>query len=190
MDLKILGILVALLIAEFIECGPWLAERLICWSARRLPDPEATARYKEEWLADLRRVPGKLTPLCFAIGIVLRLPRMRRTLATDKRTHRLVAGVSHQPFAGLDIDPLASLSVALDRGLVVALSHGLVVGLVAGLSYGLIVGLVVGLSYAMLHMLVFGLVHMVNRIAQVVDSLPRRAGMHHAVDERELEAPA
>jgi hypothetical protein len=35
-------------------------------------------RYEEEWLADLERVPGNLTKLGYACGVVIRsVPRLR-----------------------------------------------------------------------------------------------------------------
>ncbi|MGH8905594.1 MAG: hypothetical protein ACRD0K_03550 [Egibacteraceae bacterium] len=107
-------VVVPLLLAEFTECGRWLAERLVRWAARGLRDPEAVAQCEEEWLANLRCVPGKLTPLCHAAWLALTVPRMRRSLAVERRSRRLV--------------------VKRSRGLVVGLVGGLAGGLVGGLG--------------------------------------------------------
>jgi hypothetical protein len=74
-----LGVLVPLLLNEFMDWCPWLSERLIRRAARRLPDADR-ARYQEEWLAELGEVPGKLAPLTMALGIVVRAGRMGRVL--------------------------------------------------------------------------------------------------------------
>ena len=74
-----LGVLVPLLLNEFMDWCPWLSERLIHRAARRLPDADR-ARYQEEWLAELGEVPGKLAPLTMALGIVVRAGRMGRVL--------------------------------------------------------------------------------------------------------------
>jgi hypothetical protein len=74
-----LGVLVPLLLNEFMDWCPWLSERLIRRAARRLPDADR-ARYQEEWLAELGEVPGKLAPLAMALGIMVRAGRMGRVL--------------------------------------------------------------------------------------------------------------
>lgn len=64
---------------ELTDWAPKLAERLLCWGARRIGIPEQTARYEEEWLANLNEVPAKLSKLAMACGVVARgVPQMRR----------------------------------------------------------------------------------------------------------------
>ncbi|WP_157767866.1 NB-ARC domain-containing protein [Actinosynnema pretiosum] len=72
--------LLPLVVNEFKDWWPWLAVRVVRWSARRLGDPQACARYEEEWVANLEEVPGKLSPLVAAFGYLAVVPRMRRTL--------------------------------------------------------------------------------------------------------------
>ena len=120
----VFAVLVPLTLAEARECGPWLAKRLIRWSAHRLPTPEAIARYEEEWLANLQEVPGKLIPLLISLSLVLHAHRMRATLTTQKGRRK----------------PTAELYGGLAGGL----SGGLAGGLAGGLSYGLGYGLGAG----------------------------------------------
>lgn len=74
------AVLVPLLLAEFGDWCPWLAGRVVRWSARRLGHPAARVRYEEEWLANLHEVPGKLARLVAALGYVMSIPRMRLSL--------------------------------------------------------------------------------------------------------------
>ena len=74
------GVLLPLLLAEFGDWCPWLAGHVVRWSARRLADPAARARYEEEWLANLNEVPGKLARLAAALGYAANIPRMRWSL--------------------------------------------------------------------------------------------------------------
>ena len=39
--------------------------------ARRIGRADQAQRYEEEWLADLERVPGNLTKLGYACGVVI-----------------------------------------------------------------------------------------------------------------------
>jgi hypothetical protein len=70
------AVVMPLLVSEFRDWSPWLAKRLVIWSARRLGDPLACARYEEEWVANLQLVPGKLSSLIESVGILVRLPKM------------------------------------------------------------------------------------------------------------------
>jgi hypothetical protein len=70
------AIVLPLALAEFGDWSPWLAECLVRWAARRLPDPAARSRYEEEWAANLRQVPGKFAPLLTAVGYLTCLPAM------------------------------------------------------------------------------------------------------------------
>jgi dsRNA-specific ribonuclease len=77
------GVLLPLLLAEFGDWCPWLAGHIVRWSARRLTDPAARARYEEEWLANLSEVPGKLARMAAALGYVANIPRMRWSLRSS-----------------------------------------------------------------------------------------------------------
>jgi hypothetical protein len=77
------SIVLPLLITEFTELGPWLAERLVRRSVRMLP-PEHRDRYTDEWLAELDVVPGKLSKLIVAVRLALRVPAT--SLAVQGRT--------------------------------------------------------------------------------------------------------
>jgi hypothetical protein len=70
------SIMLPLLVTEFTELGPWLAERLVRWSVRMLP-PEHRDRYVDEWLAELESVPGKVLKLIVAARLALRVPATR-----------------------------------------------------------------------------------------------------------------
>ncbi len=74
------AVVLPLLLAEFGDWCPWLAEHLVRWSARMLGNPAARLRYEEEWAANLNEVPGKLSRLAAAIGYVMSIPRMRWNL--------------------------------------------------------------------------------------------------------------
>lgn len=56
---------------EAIDVCPWLARKLVRWSARRITDASMAQRYEEEWLAGLEDRPGKLLQLISAISIVV-----------------------------------------------------------------------------------------------------------------------
>jgi len=74
------AVMLPLLLSEFGDWCPWLASRLVRWSARRLGSPAACARYEEEWTANLNEVPGKLSQLAAALGYLACVPRMRWVL--------------------------------------------------------------------------------------------------------------
>jgi hypothetical protein len=80
----VLSFLLGLLVNEGVDCGPWFAKRLVMWSSRRLPDAESRQRYEEEYLATIDAVPGRLSPLFVALGIVANVPRMRRRVRADR----------------------------------------------------------------------------------------------------------
>ncbi len=71
-------VVVPLLVNEAGDCAPGLARWLLRWGARRLGQPGRTRRYEEEWLADLDRIPGKITKLAHSCGVVtMSVPRLR-----------------------------------------------------------------------------------------------------------------
>ncbi|BCL16048.1 hypothetical protein [Micromonospora sagamiensis] len=85
----ILGIVFGLIVNEITDVSPWLARRLVRWSAYRwTTDPELAAGYAEEWAAVVEERPGKLFKLLtasrFAIGAISRAtPRAFRTARTS-----------------------------------------------------------------------------------------------------------
>ena len=84
-----------LLLSEFGDWCPWLAERVVKWAARRLGDPLSCERYEEEWIANLNEVPGKVTRLVAAFGYLAYLPSMRRSISRQARaTEPVSAGQS------------------------------------------------------------------------------------------------
>jgi hypothetical protein len=62
-------VVIPLALSEFSEISPWMAQRMLTWAARHVGDPRQAERYREEWLAGLQDVPGKLTKLVKAISI-------------------------------------------------------------------------------------------------------------------------
>jgi hypothetical protein len=67
----IIGFVLGLLATECTEVSPWLANRLVRWSAHRWStDPEIAAGYAEEWAAVVYDRPGKLLKLLTALGFV------------------------------------------------------------------------------------------------------------------------
>jgi hypothetical protein len=64
------AVVLPLALSEFSEISPWAARHLLNWAAHRLGDPRACERYREEWLAGLNDVPGKLTKLLSALSII------------------------------------------------------------------------------------------------------------------------
>ena len=66
------AIVIPLLVNEAGDLTRSLARSLLRWGARRIGRPEQAKRYEEEWLADLERIPGSLTRLIYASGVVVR----------------------------------------------------------------------------------------------------------------------
>jgi hypothetical protein len=91
----VLGFAVAAIVIPLLvnEAGDWarsLAGWLLRWGARRIGRAEQARRYEEEWLADLERIPGSLTRLVYAFGVVVRsVPRLRAQFRRDQRQARL-----------------------------------------------------------------------------------------------------
>jgi hypothetical protein len=95
----VLAVLLPLLLNEVGDLATWLAGRLLRWGARRLGSATATDRYSEEWLAMLEFVPGKLTRLAWACGILLwSVPALRWRAHQLERARELSsAGTGWQP---------------------------------------------------------------------------------------------
>ena len=84
-------VLIPLALAETGELAPWLASRCIRAGTLMLPSTRARERFAEEWCAGLDRVPGKLTKLCFAAGIVvIAVPILR---VCDRQAEREAPGM-------------------------------------------------------------------------------------------------
>ena len=82
----LLTAILPLALNEAGELAPWLARRLLSWTAARLGTPDARERYGEEWLANLDHVPGKLTKLMWALGLLFfSAPRLRWQAARRRR---------------------------------------------------------------------------------------------------------
>jgi GAF domain-containing protein len=84
------AIVIPLLVNEAGDLTRSLARCLLRWGARRIGRAEQAERYEEEWLADLERIPGSLTRLIYASGVVVRsVPRLRAQFRRDPRRARL-----------------------------------------------------------------------------------------------------
>jgi hypothetical protein len=72
------AVLVPLLVSEAAELAPSVARWLLRWGARRIGPADKARRYEEEWLADLERVPGKVTKLAHACSVLaFSVPQLR-----------------------------------------------------------------------------------------------------------------
>ena len=86
----LVAILIPLLVNEAGDLARSLARCLLRWGARRIGRADQAQRYEEEWLADLERVPGNLTKLGYACGVVIRsVPRLRAQFRQGPRGARL-----------------------------------------------------------------------------------------------------
>jgi hypothetical protein len=87
------AVLVPMLVNEFTDWLPWLAERLIWAAARTLPSA-VRQRYTDEWLGELDATPGKLSKLVVAVRIFVRAPAtaviIRRVLSFKAITGKSV----------------------------------------------------------------------------------------------------
>ena len=86
----VFAIMIPLLVNEAGDLSRSLARCLLRWGARRIGRADQARRYEEEWLADLERVPGNLTKLGYACGVVVRsVPRLRAQFRQGPRGARL-----------------------------------------------------------------------------------------------------
>ncbi len=84
------AIMVPLLVNEAGELARALARYLLRWGAGRIGPADQAERYEEEWLADLERIPGSMTKLAYACGVVVRsVPRLRAQFRPGSRRARL-----------------------------------------------------------------------------------------------------
>jgi GAF domain len=87
------AILIPLVVNEAGDLVPSVARRLLRWGARRIGHTGQAERYEEEWLADLERVPGKLTKLIHASGVLIwSVPRLRAQFR-QRPSRRRLSGV-------------------------------------------------------------------------------------------------
>ena len=86
----VVAIVIPLVVNEAGDLARSLARCLVRWGARRIGRADQARRYEEEWLADLERVPGNLTKLGYACGVVIRsVPRLRAQFRQGPRGARL-----------------------------------------------------------------------------------------------------
>jgi hypothetical protein len=86
----VFAIMIPLVVNEAGDLSRALARCLLRWGARRIGRADQAQRYEEEWLADLERVPGNLTKLGYAFGVVIRsVPRLRAQFRQGPRGARL-----------------------------------------------------------------------------------------------------
>ena len=84
------AIMIPLVVNEAGDLAQSLARCLLRWGARRIGRADRAERYEEEWLADLERVPGGLTKLAYACGIVVwSVPRLRAQFRQGRHRARL-----------------------------------------------------------------------------------------------------
>ena len=79
MNSLFLLVIIPLIVAEVHLVGPWVAERLLRWGTRWLPE-KYRERYVDDWLGELDMVPGSLFKLAFAIRVLVRVPATEREL--------------------------------------------------------------------------------------------------------------
>jgi hypothetical protein len=86
----VFAIVIPLVVNEAGDLARSLARCLLRWGARRIGWADQAQRYEEEWLADLERIPGNLTKLGYACGVVIRsVPRLRAQFRQGPRGARL-----------------------------------------------------------------------------------------------------
>ncbi len=88
--LLVFAVVIPLVVNEAGDLAGSLARCLLRWGARRIGRADQAGRYEEEWLADLERVPGSLTKLGYACGVLARsVPRLRAQFRPDPSRTRL-----------------------------------------------------------------------------------------------------
>jgi hypothetical protein len=104
---------VPLIVNEAGELAPWLAARLVEWGASLLGSAEARERYAEEWPANLECVPGKITKLAWACGVLLwGVPRMRIQVRSRERG---VSAAASEAKSGRALLPRSDLHATEER---------------------------------------------------------------------------
>ena len=151
----VVAVLVGLVVNECVEVCPWVARKLVAWSARRrYTDPARAGVRAEELVAVIDDRPGNLLKLLSAFGFAAAAV----TTAAARRVAQEPGHLAARALLGiaqfgavvvgsvLSTVGLADVLVGIPPyGLVGGLVVGLVGGLVGGLAYGVVVGLVGGL---------------------------------------------
>jgi len=73
-------VVIPLVLTEFGSLATWLATKVVRCAARLLGEPDAVARYTEEFTVTVTAVPGQLTRLAVAVGILAATPVLRQVL--------------------------------------------------------------------------------------------------------------
>lgn len=87
-------VVIPLVLTELSGWAAWLATKVARCAARRLGKPDAAVRYTEEVTATVTAVPGPLTKLVAAVGLLAATPALRRVphavpgaLTPDRHNH-------------------------------------------------------------------------------------------------------
>jgi MFS family permease len=166
-SLKVAGFIAMMIILPAVvneagELAPWLAKCLLRNGAKFLGSTEATERYTEQWLADLKDVPGKITKLAWAFGLVVwGVPQLRlqeRARARARRSADAGAARRLQWFRSLGSllgrshgrDTSVPLHVLRCRPFSIYLSSSLASNLGTGLQRTALILLVYNLTHSVL----------------------------------------
>jgi hypothetical protein len=84
MNVLVLTSIIALALAEFTECGPWMADGVLTFASTKIPRA-SREELLAQWRADLDQVPGRLIKLLVALSILLKSPATGRELARALR---------------------------------------------------------------------------------------------------------
>lgn len=117
----ILSALAAVAWAEFREWLPWFARRLILWGVEALPIDERD-RMREELLAEVAAVPGKISPFVFAFSLCWGFWRPVLTTKLEAASCHLIVRTADVALSSLLLLLLSPLLLCL--GFLVRLSSG------------------------------------------------------------------
>lgn len=106
------AIMIPLLVNETGELARALARYLLRWGAGRIGRADQAERYEEEWLADLERIPGSLTRVAYACGVVVRsVPRLRAQFRPGSRRARLAGDLPGRIMNAIDTQLAGSAEI-------------------------------------------------------------------------------
>jgi hypothetical protein len=80
------AVVIPLVLTELSGWAAWLATKVSRCAARRLGEPDTNVRYADEVTATVAAVPGPLTRLVAAVGILAATPALRRVLLATPGT--------------------------------------------------------------------------------------------------------
>lgn len=120
------AIVVPLLLAEFTDWCPRLAERVLRAASLAIP-AERRHDMHRQWLGDLDMIPGRLSKLLFAVGIVV------RSAAIASAARALAARRASPARRSTIIQVSAELSRSTNAVLLAAV-RATVTGIVAGIT--------------------------------------------------------